>query len=172
MSQIRRVAGGMQPRMVSHNPKGALDTAVRLLQQQTRFDWSPASSDVTQWLICIVGNVGARFWKTVRWTQNGLFKNKWSKSLQQNQRYHLFFLFCVFVILTHLNTTCHTVYLKTVPLSLPTPCCSTMGTFLWGETKLVEMPFNILPSRTVFFSWCSQVALKCSRYHKGRINWK
>ena len=41
------------------------------------------STDVTQWPGCIVGNVGSRL-------GTGQFKNKWTKSIQLNWRYHLF----------------------------------------------------------------------------------
>lgn len=34
--------------------------------------WSIASSDATQWLNCIVGNLDGRYWKAVHWSSTAL----------------------------------------------------------------------------------------------------
>ena len=61
---------------------------------------SCTKSEVTQWLCCIVGNVGARSLTAVYWSAMhsdntvghivDILETKWSKSMQQNQRYHAY----------------------------------------------------------------------------------
>ena len=54
---------------------------LKKLQRKLQAIWEKATSDVTQWLSCIVGNVGLHWWQ---------FKNKLLDSIKWNQRYHLF----------------------------------------------------------------------------------
>lgn len=54
---------------------------------------SVASSDVTHWINCIVGNAGASFSKAVHWfsvslSHYGQFKNKSEQQNQKSQRFY------------------------------------------------------------------------------------